>query len=337
MKYKKNLLFSILLSLSIISFSSCEKISHFFNGKEPIEKTKNDPSIADDGTNTESVSTGNQDSIAKVIKDSLTAKVTLQTKELEEKISLQSDSINNLNKRIADLDDKISCMMDKTSAFTFMIIEFILLLMVICFLYFKLNNRTKKMKGRIHELSKSQGGISEMYVNRQIQMAIKGLMDKINTKIKSQDIRIDDIVKRLIKLEYSMDSAYTQYSHTSFQHQQNEAVTQTENKKSYSVFYMPRTLINMQFDDSKKKLSKDESTYFKFTVKKHGKAEFIFDPYNDSCIVRAYDDRDNSLQTVCEIDSKSNTPRTFKNIEPGEAELRDNIWLVTKKLKLQYV
>ena len=75
---------------------------------------------------------------------------------------------------------------------------------------------------------------------------------------------------------------------------------------------------------------------FKFIIKKGGKAEFTFDPF-ESNIIGAYDDRENSLVTVCEIDSKSPTPTKYKNVESGEAELRGNIWYVTRKLKLEYV
>ena len=191
-----------------------------------------------------------------------------------------------------------------------------------------------KLKSILHNVEKSEGGISEIQVNRMIQTSINDLAKQINNKNKSQDDRMDDIVKRLIKLEGPND-AYSQYAQTSFLQPQSESPQKEDSKKS-DTFYMPRTRMEEQFDDSKKKYVKDETTYFKFVVKKGNKAEFTFDPQENN-IVGAYDDRENSLVTVCDVESKSPTPSRYNNITPGEAELRNGIWHVTRKLKLEYV
>ena len=93
----------------------------------------------------------------------------------------------------------------------------------------------------------------------------------------------------------------------------------------------------MQFEDSKKKLSKSENTYFKFVIMQEGQASFTFDPYDETCIKKAFDDRDNSLATVCDIELQNAQPRSYVNGEKGIAVLRNGIWEVTRKLKLQYV
>ncbi len=257
-----------------------------------------------------------------------------QAKEIVDKLSSQSDSINGLNSKFTDLEKKSENLMDKSSAYTFMVVEFILFLLILWYLYVKLSNRIKKLKSRLHNIEKSDGGISEIQVNRKIQTSINDLAKQINNKNKSQDDRMDDIVKRLIKLEGPND-AYSQYAQTSFQQPQPEAPKKEDSKKS-DTFYMPRTRMDLQFDDSKKKYVKDETTYFKFVVKKGNKAEFTFDPQENN-IVGAYDDRENSLVTVCDVESKSPTPSRYNNITPGEAELSNGTWHVTRKLKLEYV
>ena len=95
--------------------------------------------------------------------------------------------------------------------------------------------------------------------------------------------------------------------------------------------------MSLQFEDSKKQFSRNENTYFKFVIMKPDKAKFSFDPYDETCIKKAFDDRDNSLATVCDIVLLSSQPRNYKNCEDGVAELKNGIWEVTKKLKLQYV
>lgn len=325
MKYTKNIIPVAFLAISIMSFTSCDKISGIFDRSTTESK---------EGA-TESLSKAKEDSLAQVRKDSLArVEAAQQAKEIVDKLSSQSDSINDLNSKFADLEEKSENLMDKSSAYTIMVVEFILFLLILWYLYVKLSNRIKNLKSRLYNIEKSDGGISEIQVNRKIQTSINDLAKQINNKNKLQDDRMDDIVKRLEKLEGPND-AYPQYAQTSFQQPQPEAPKKEDSKKS-DTFYMPRTRMDLQFDDSKKKYVKDETTYFKFVVKKGNKADFTFDPQENN-IVGAYDDRENSLVTVCVVESKSPTPSRYNNITPGEAELRNGTWHVTRKLKLEYV
>ena len=332
MKYTKNIIPVAFLAISITSFTSCDKIMEIFDRSTQTEYTTEAESANTESKEgaTDSLSKAKEDSLAQVRKDSLARVEAAQAKEIVDKLSSLSDSINGLNSKFADLEEKSENLMDKSSAYTFMMVEFILFLLILWYLYVKLSNRIKKLKSRLHNIEKSDGGISEIQVNRNIY----DLAKQINNKNKSQDDRMDDIVKRLIKLEGPND-AYSQYAQTSFQQPQPEAPKKEDSKKS-DTFYMPRTRMEEQFDDSKKKYVKDETTYFKFVVKKGNKAEFTFDPQENN-IVGAYDDRENSLVTVCDVESKSPTPSRYNNITPGEAELRNGIWHVTRKLKLEYV
>lgn len=336
MKYKKNIIPVAFLAISITSFTSCDEISEIFNRSTQTEDTTEAESANTESKEgaTDSLSKAKEDSLAQVRKDSLARVEAAQAKEIVDKLSSQSDSINGLNSKFADLEEKSENLMDKSSAYTFMVVEFILFLLILWYLYVKLSNRIKKLKSRLHNIEKSDGGISEIQVNGKSINDWAKQINNINNKIKSQDDRMDDIVKRLIKLEGPND-AYSQYAQTSFQQPQPEAPKKEDSKKS-DTFYMPRTRMEQQFDDSKKKYVKDETTYFKFVVKKGNKAEFTFDPQENN-IVGAYDDRENSLVTVCDVESKSPTPSRYNNITPGEAELSNGTWNVTRKLKLEYV
>ena len=331
MKYTKNIIPVAFLAISITSFTSCDEISGIFDRATPTAHTTEAEYANTESKEgaTESLSKAKEDSLAQVRKDSLArVEAAQQDKEIVDKLSSQSDSINGLNSKFADLEKKSENLMDKSSAYTFVMVEFILFLLILWYLYVKLSNRIKKLKSRLHIIEKPDGGISEIQVDRKIQTSINNWAKQLNNKNKSQDDRMDDIVKRLIKLEGPND-AYSQYAQTS------EDSKKEDSKKS-DTFYMPRTRMERQFDDSKKKLVKDETTYFKFVVKKGNKAEFTFDPQENN-IVGAYDDRENSLVTVCDVESKSPTPSRYNNITPGEAELSNGTWNVTRKLKLEYV
>lgn len=322
MKFTKNIISFAFLAIGITSFTSCDKRGGIFDRSTPTEETTESNYSNTDNKEgaTDSLSKAKEDSLEQVRKDSLArVEAAQQAKEIEDKLSSQSDSINGINSKITDLEGKSEELMDKSSAYTFMVVEFILFLLIIWYLY-------RKLSSRLHNVEK--------FVNRIIQTSITDLAQQINNKNKSQDVRMDDIDKRLIKLEDSND-AYSQYEKTSFQQSQTETSKKEEPKKN-NTFYMPRTRTERQFDDSKRKYVKDETTYFKFVVKKGNNAEFTFDPQENN-IVGAYDDRENSLVTVCDVESKSPTPTRYNNIKPGEAELRNGIWHVTRKLKLEYV
>ncbi len=320
---------ALLFTICITSFSGCDN-----SVKYPPEVTT--PSDDDSSSEMKTDQKTKEDSIKEALKDSLEKAQVIEAKELQDKLSVQGDSINDLNSRIDNLEKKSVGSLDKSSAYTFMIFEFIILSLMIIYLYLKLrklDNRTQKIKLTLKDLSSSESGVSELQVLSIINKELKKMAEQITSVNLSQDKRMDDIVKRLIKLEGPQD-AYYQYRPE--QDQQEQKPRHEEPRKS-EVFYMPRTMTEKQFEDSKKKHSKDDTTYFKFTIINSAKASFIFDPYDDRSIIVAYDNRDSSLLTVCDLEAKSTTPKSFRNIEPGEAELRGNVWVVTKKLKLQYV
>lgn len=328
MKIAKYFFLIATLAISITLFTSCDSIPSPLNSSRhdtPSEESRDNTSSTED-----SMDRAKMDSIEKARIDSVAKTETSKiVQELQERISLQSDSINDLSSNIEDLEKKAEGSLDKFSAYTFMIFEFIVLALAICMLYLKLRkleSKTRKINHAIKDISSSGNGVSDYQMTTHVTKELEKVAKQINHKNADQDRRMDDIVRRIIKLEGPMDS-YILHGSEQSQPQQGNS----------NVFYMPRTISPMKFDDVKKKYSKDETTYFKFTVKKSGKATFVFEPYDESYIGRAYDDRENSLLTVCDIEAKSSTPKTFRNIEPGEVELQGNIWVVTKKLKLQYV
>lgn len=296
------------------------------NGISNNESKKQD--IAD------SLAKAKEDSIEKAREDSIRQEASIKKKDLQDQISAQEDSISELNKRIASLENKAEGMLGKSSAYTFMFLEFLALCLIMWFLYSKLNKRIQKIKKAIKDLQRNDRGLSEVEVNNKIWELAK----QINTKNSSQDKRIDEIEEkiRLLTKNQEPQGPYSQFYPNSQQHKVIEPQGVNSPKKQ-KVFYMPRTLTPMQFENSRKKMNRDDSTYFKFTEIRPGEAEFVFDPYDSVCISKAYDSRDDSLLTVCELDSKSATPNQYINIEPGKAKLEGNVWIVTKKLKLQYV
>lgn len=326
MRNLKYVIVILCLTINITFFTSCDKIVP----DDATEVNNSDNTSTDNSI--DPISKAKEDSLAQVRKDSVAQVEAIKhSKEIEEKLSSQSDSINNINSKIDELENKSEDMIDKSSAYTFMVVEFVLTLLIIGCFYVKLNSRIKKMNSKSHYYEEFEDDITELKVSQMIQKAINDLVAQINWKNKNQDEIVKQIDQRINKLEGQNDACSQPTQQPQPEVPENGVVS-----KRVDTFYMPRTRTELVFDDNKKKLVKDETTYFKFTIKKEGKAEFTFDPL-ESNIIGAYDDRENSLATVCEIESKSTTPTKYKIIAPGEAELRGNIWRVTRKLKLEYV
>lgn len=332
-----NILISIaFVGICLVSFTSCDKIGNVFDGNREETNKANDLMSQNSNNANDSVEQARMDSINKAKQYSVNraTETERKTQELSDKLTEQESSLSDISNRVDKMEEDLDGMMDKSSAYTFIAVEFIMFLLFLWYLYDKQSKRIKKIRCKLHNIEKSEGGLSEIQVNSKIQMAIKDLVGQINAANKKQDDFVSKIDQRLSILE-DTNAVYSQSAHTPFQQSQVE-VPQKEASPKTDIFYMPRTRTELQFDDSKKKYGKDETTYFKFTIKKGGKAEFIFEPL-DNNIIGAYDDRENSLVTVCEVDSNTKTPSRYENIRPGEAELRGNIWHVTRKLKLKYV
>lgn len=212
-------------------------------------------------------------------------------------------------------------------------IMFILLLLIIFVLYGKNKDRARKAKSIALEqkIAKVQN-----HIHQDINVSLTNLdrkLNKLEQEVKYGLLRYD--------LGGITQGGQEGNSGESLKEDPHGGKKEEEKKVEHvsREFYMPRTRVDRQFEDSKKKLSKDEGTFFKFTLdrKNPKKANFVFAPYDTRSITASFDDRDNSLVTACDIEVESNSPSGFKCDGSGEAELKNGIWEVTKKLKLKYV
>lgn len=307
--------FVSILALCLVFLTSCDR---FFGHSLEDSCPDNQSTVI----NTEQSDTAKTESLAEV--------AISKTNELDNKLNCLSDSIINLYNRIKDLENKNSLMIDKTSAYTFMIAEFVILAIIMLILY-------RQIKSQERTISSFQiSTLSENTVRSIVETNIKDIVGQINNIISNQNRSISALTTKLNSLEANRNAFVPPFQPL------NSEMTVTKKKDEPShargnVFYMPRTMTHMQFDDSRKKYVKDDTVCFTFTLKANGKASFIFEPYDESSVRRAFDSREETLLTVCDLEIKNPSGKSFENVEPGEAELNGSIWQVTKKLKLRYV
>ena len=320
MKVSFKTIYIYLFAVCSLSLSSCDELFG------PSRDNYAGPAYSDSSTSNTGTNQGDT-----VKTDSMAEAALTKANEVESKLASQSDSINGLYDQVKNLEKRNSKMIDKTSAYTFMIVEFVILSLIIFLLY-----RQILRLGR--EISMSQRSThSDNHVHSIVRKEIDSLARQINNKNADQDRRISDLLTKITRLEARQGSFVPPY------HPAQSITPEIEKKidepahSRGNVFYMPRTMTPMQFEDSKKKFTKDDTVCFTFKIKGKEKASFIFEPYDESSIRRAFDSREETLLTVCDLEIKNPSGKSFENVEPGEAELNGSIWQVTKKLKLRYV
>lgn len=339
MKILNSIALFVFLSISTSLFTGCDDIVPSWGGAREASYDSGSPSDNSDGGDNQN------DTTLQNNKDSLnTITLAEQNKELSSKISEQDSilggaksDISTLKSSVDDLKQQNSRMISSSTVYALMLVEFILFSLFFYFFYNKLNNRTNKLKHTLKSSGQNGLGLQQDQVNFQIKQAIEDLARQINAKNRDQDNKIASIDSRLIKFENGLGNSSSNYSQGYGNVTAQENVRKPAQDDNPKIFFMPRTMKYGEFDDSKKKSHRDETTYFKFTLKKKNVAEFEFDPFDETCIKKAYDDKENSLTTVCEIDVVNTPPSTYRNKEKGVAELTNGIWKVTNKLKLQYV
>lgn len=354
----KYLFIAQLFALTILSFSSCDFMDRILDddrtGTQYDSRNKNNSDYGDntqnDGNSQKDAnySDNNTSQLQSNLGDTVTnpSAIPAQSVIVHNKQNVQDSIINELNNKIGYLESKNARMIESSTVYAFMLVNYLLLIILFLYLYRK-NNARKNRNGNSSYDNNGDGAITQNVVRILIGNRIDDLTKQINNKNKTQDDKILELDKRLKKLETSGDpyaSYYARGKHEDNLHPSSVSTTpvstSTESHDSSSkpnTFYMPRTMNRLQFEDSKKKVVRSENTYFKFILMKENQAMFMFDPFDENCFKKAFDDRDNSLATVCDIELLSSQPRSFKNCENGHAELRNGVWEVTKKLKLQYV
>lgn len=333
----------VALSCNVIS---CDFEHHNVpNASEYSEEANDSNQISKDSVN--KTSENNAEDQAKAVAEEQKF-MDLQTDLIA--LKKYNDSIQNelsiIQSELTNIQTESQGKMGNNSAYAYMIIEFIILLSIILFLLKKINNLEKWFQQRLQDIAtkgaNSSGSSSAQAWQttsrerdiRELKKdlnTLKAHVDAIDRKIstKSSKEKSPVLGNKLDKdMERSSESLIPQ-----------EPTTQTESAQASTskVFYMPRTSEEKRFEDSQKKFAPDDSTYFKFTLKSDGKAEFEFD-CNDSLRVRkSYDGRNDSITTVCEIMPGSvSDPKECHTVKHGEAELQGNVWIVRKKAQIIY-
>lgn len=326
--------------MMIMSFSSCNERDYDDDKKTIDLSYQNNDSVNEPSDDGSAVASTDSNSVESADSNSVeSTDVTQEHPIANDDHSIKTDEvIIELRNNIKALEEKNSLMMESSTVLTLMLIEFLVIILLFIYFLQRIRNKNKKQE------DDSYANHSDLhnYARLLVKQNVDDLVKYINKKYNSNDERITIIERKLKKLESKSDPYSGYYPlakpggiHSSTAGGRN-SLEPKNNPSGTKTFYMPRTMVQMKFEDNKKKYSKSENTYFKFELLSEDVASFTFEPYDDNCFKKAFDDRDNSLATVCEIELYNSQPRKYVNVEPGEAKLINGIWEVSTKLKLRY-
>lgn len=331
---------SILLALLIVSaLPSCDKIKKLWNEdteqfQEPKPENDDNKEASDTDKKTETTNTAIADSTKKSVADSTANKAAKDAEaakdsveKLGKEISNQTASLDTISTELSTLKSNLDDKIDKSSARTFMTVGLLLLTALFGFLTAKLFKKTSRLKERIRELEYKVRMSSGQSTSSGVGSAD---LRKLSTSVKDLNTKVSNLEAKVIRMNATSKPAEPSVK--------PKSPTSSTPPQNTSVFYMPRTSEERKFDNSRKRYAPDDTTFFKFTLVGNNptKATFEFSCAHQN-IIRSYDDRDNSMATVCDITISSMNPSSCKTLEKGTAELRGNIWHVIDKVKIEYV
>ena len=263
--------------------------------------------------------------------------VAQKNKEIDNKLASQEQNITKLSESVDEFKASTNDKIDKKSAYTFMVLEFLILGVGLGILFRWLWKNDDRLNRHRKDISEIKSSLPSAATTQNVSSSSISNNREISD-LKRQQKTLESRVAALEKqLRNQVDSTSQIQDQNQMSNQHNRSNQETKPATDGKVFYMPRTTKG-SFDDSLKSLVPNDNTYFKFKIVSANKAEFEFYVGSDQTKVkRSYDERTNSTLSVCEILPGTTAPKECKTVKPGIAELVGSVWKVTTKAQIIYV
>ena len=280
------------------------------------------------------------------------AKEEQKITELQTNLLAYRDSVNSIQQELTLLKSDTKSKSGKGITYILLVSELFLLLAGL----FYLLSRIEGVEKRVKQWKNNAQGDAQKSPNNPQPWKIQSHereISELKTTVNTLKKRIEALEKKLAE-----NKTYDKKSYDNQTVKDDPVIKESNENKSVPtetsqipeeqvkpsqptnprVFYMPRTSEQNRFDDAAKKYVSDDKTYFKFTLKPSSsdKADFVIDVDDSHKVRKSWDARNETILTVCEITSSVSDPKGCRNVIPGEAELRGNVWYVTKKAKIIY-
>jgi len=333
----KKLLYIICVLGLCVSLQSCDEF--------PWEKS--DDVQQEQTADTQPQVNSNDNSVVAANDSAVNAKMQSQLKQNESGIKKLRDSLDIVNSELANQRLEVEKLQqqlnnlenDKVGVknlFIYLAIFSIVAIVLIVLL-------TKKLVGKNSINERQVKGIVEDLARRHPEMFIgnmQALLNQHGNELRNNQYIIEKITANLNALtNYINGLAGGSNVASGQQSWEQQAATQSQQNannesggETSRVFYMKRPLKEMEFDLSLRKEKPTEDTMYRFEVnrKNPNKAQFVFDCDSPSRVRWALTTKDKTLDRVCNA-SGSGANGKYNCTAPGEAELREGKWVVTRK------
>lgn len=334
----KKILYIVSFIGLFLTLQSCDRLSGLISGESNSRSEK----VTDERNQTDSADNDKQgsDSTGSVA----TAKMQSQLQQNEDGIKKLNDSLAVLNSNLANLQSDIEALQkqqkeienDKVGVknlFVYLAIFSVIIIGLVVLLSKKIAGKgsltEKQVKDIIADFSKRHPEV--------IGGSFQSTLNQYFGYIQNHKQAIDAINKQLGALVTNVNGLASGISNQQSWEKQAAEGGQQEKKdirkdEAGRIFYMKRPLNDREFDLSLRKETATEDTMYRFEIdrKRPNIAHFVFDCNSQSRVRWALSTKDKTLDRVCNA-SGSGANGKYKCTAPGEAELRDGKWVVTRK------
>ena len=321
-----------------LTLQSCDRLSGLFGDDNDSRQEQ----VADEQEQDGSVNNDKQ--ISDSTNKAATEKMQSQLQQNEDGIKKLNDSLDILNSKMANLQSDIATLKqqqkdledDKVGVknlFVYLAMFSVVAIVIVVLLSKKITGKgsltEKQIKGIIADFARNRPDI----INGSMQLELSkhiGNIQKNTQAINAINMQLGALIKYVNEVSTETSNQQSWESQVTLKGKTDDGGKHVE--KSSKVFYMEQPRNDMEFDLSLKKGTPTEDTLYRFEVddKRPNFARFVFDCSSVSGVRWALRNKDKTLDRVCHT-SGSGTNGKYTCTAPGEAELRDGKWVVTRK------
>lgn len=264
-------------------------------------------------------------------------KMQSQLQQNEDSIKKLNDSLTVLNSELANLQSDVISLKQKQkeiendkvgvkNLFVYLAIFSVVIIVLVVLLSKKVAEKgrltEKQVKNIVADFAKRHPDI----INGSMQQTLSQYLGYIQNHKQA----IESINKQLATLTNGTSNQQSWEKQIALGKQQE--TKDVHSKGAGRVFYMKRPLKDMEFDLSLRRETPTEETMYCFEIdqKRPNIAHFEFYCDSQSRVRWALSTKDKTLDRVCNA-SGSGANGRYKCTAAGEAELRDDKWVVTRK------
>ena len=314
----------------VFTLSSCKYISRYGDKSEvQTENVNSDP--ASQGTSAQDTAYTNRIKEAQELSMNMENNKTI--KMLRDSIDTLSVQLYNVQSNFAELKNDVEEMradkLSTNSFLVFIVIFFVIVIALVSFLIKKFGHSIKKDVERIASniMIKEPTGL-----NNRGQGVSNNDYFRIMKKMTSLEQMINDINLRVSKIG---STKITDNISNNTSDVNNLVSTPKANSR---IFYLCKPSNEREFLDKDRRLVAQEDYFYKFELHKGDtqKASFEFCATKENCIRWALDSQSTMIDRACDTDIVNRYNGRCQCTDNGEAELRGDKWVVTKKAKVKF-